>query len=189
MNTLENIFYTLAKQGYETDKNTVHSYLPIYEEILALYRNGNILEIGLFQGNSLRMWEAYFEGEVHGIDCDIKPHGGMADLTEMVASGQHNIHIFDAENRELVADRFRGIKFDVIIEDAGHHLPQQVKMYSIFKEYLNEGGIYIIEDVQDIEASRDVFMNLDDSKDIEVIDLRKKNERYDDVLVIIKDKK
>jgi hypothetical protein len=190
MNTLSNIYYTLAKQGYQSDKNTVHSYLPVYERILDPYRGAAaVLEIGLFNGHSLRMWEQYFESaDVHGVDCDVRPHGGLGDLTAMIASGAHNIHIFDAESWTEVLGRFDGVYFDVIIEDAGHHLDQQVKMYDVWKHYLAPGGIYIIEDVQDIDASRDVFRELDDTKDIEIVDLRGVKGRYDDVLVIIKDK-
>jgi hypothetical protein len=187
MNTLQNIYFTLCKQGYCSDKGSVHSYIDTYERVLSPYRSGSCLEIGLFHGHSLRMWEKYFDGQVHGIDCSLTPHD-LADLRPMIATGQHNIHIFDAEDRELVKDRFAGMTFDVIIEDAAHHLPQQVKLYSIFKELLSPGGVYIIEDIQDIEASRNVFENLDDSKDIEIVDLRAVKDRYDDVLVIIKDK-
>lgn len=191
MNTLSNIYYTLAKQGYESDKGTVHSYIDVYERILEPHRKANaMLEIGLFKGHSLRMWEQYFDqADVYGVDCDVLPHGGLGDLTAMIASGEHNIHIFDAEDRDRVHDRFANRqRFDVIIEDAGHHLPQQIKMYDIWKHYLAPGGIYIIEDVQDIDASRDVFRELDDTKDIEIVDLRAKKGRYDDVLIIIRDK-
>jgi spermidine synthase len=187
MNSLKEIYNKLCKQGYETDKGSIHSYIDVYEEILKPYceRAKNVLEIGVFKGNSLRMWTKYFSGTVYGVDCDIKPHGGMADLTDMVNSEQWNIKIFDATNPELVKENFGDIKFDVIIEDAGHHIEQQVELYNIYKEYLSESGIYIIEDVQDIDATKNIFENLDNSKKISIFDLRNKKGRYDDVLIII----
>ena len=92
MKTLKNIFETLQQQGFETDKGTVHSYIDVYEDVLAPYRKtaNKMLEIGVFKGNSLRMWENYFEwADVIGVDCHETPHDGMADLREMIKSGEH----------------------------------------------------------------------------------------------------
>ncbi len=189
MSTLKNIFETLQLQGFETDKGTVHSYIDVYEDVLASYRNTaeNVLEIGVFKGNSLRMWEQYFkQASVIGVDCDDMPHGGLADLREMIESGKHCIKIFDAENPKLVKEHFAGMKFDVIIEDANHSLEQQLKLYNIYKEYLAPGGIYIIEDVEDIDKSRTAFETIDNSKTVTILDRRNILNRFDDILIIIK---
>lgn len=174
----------------KSDKGDLHSYLSIYEDILAPYRATakNILEIGLFNGASLLMWEQYFEGKVYGIDCSEQPHGGMADLRPLINEGTHNIFIIDAENPLEVENNFKGIKFDVIIEDAGHHKEQQENIYATFKPYLNKGGIYIIEDIQDIDYNRRSFETIDSGKKVVIVDNREINNRYDDVLVIIIDK-
>lgn len=174
--TLQEIWADLAAQGYESDKGSVHSYIPVYEEILAPYRGGRMLEIGLFNGHSLRMWEQYFS-EAWGIDCDEQPHGGMADLRPMM--GTHNIKIMDAESESCLQQFDR--KFDVIIEDAGHDPEQQLKIYGNFKQLLSPGGIYIIEDIQDIDWNREIFGALG-----KIVDLRNIKGRYDDILVIIK---
>lgn len=188
MSTLKEIFEILALRGFETDKGTVHSYIDVYEEVLKPYRYkaDNILEIGVFKGNSLRMWERYFIGNVIGVDCHETPHDGMADLREMIKSGEHIIKIFDAENADEVDYHFYGMKFDVIIEDANHSLKQQLKLYHIYKEYLAPGGIYIIEDVEDIDKSRAAFETIDNSKTVTILDRRHILNRFDDVLVIIK---
>ncbi len=188
MKTLSNIYFTLCKQGYCTDKGMEHSYIEVYEQILEPYRNGNCLEIGIFRGDSLRMWEKYFTGEVYGVDCSETPIDGMANLGEMIASGEHNIYIFNAESSAEVWEHFGGKTFDVIIEDAGHNIEQQLEMYRIFKEYLNPGGVYIIEDIQDLDKDRERFEQIDKNKTVEILDRRGVKNRYDDVLVIIKDK-
>lgn len=188
--TLKKIYKELHRLGYKCDKGSVHSYIDIYEEILEPYKQTaiNVLEIGVFKGDSLRMWSWYFPACIYGVDCDIKPHGGMADLTEMINAGDFNISIFDATNENAVKENFKGMFFDVIIEDAGHAVEQQVELYNIWKNYLSPNGIYIIEDVQDIDNTRFTFENLDNSKNITILDLRNMKGRYDDVLVIIKDK-
>lgn len=186
--SLIEIWHDLNKQGKGSDKNTVHSYLPVYEQILSPYRETakNVLEIGLFNGHSLLMWEKYFAGTVYGIDCSDQPHGGLADLRPLIEEGSHHISIFDAENKSEVYGRFCDVKFDVIIEDAGHEVNQQLNLYKVWKPYLSENGIYIIEDVQAIDAHRHLFENIDTEKTVIIIDNRQVSLRYDDVLVIIK---
>lgn len=188
METLQQIWQRLKEQGYETDKGSVHSYIPVYEKLLAPYRETalNVLEIGLFNGNSMRMWREYFtNATIHGIDCSVTPHDGMADLRPLIAEideeyiPKMQIHIFDAENQKEVENRFKGVKFDVIIEDANHSLQQQVILAAIWHEYVKEGGVYIIEDVQDIK-------NIVSIANGEIIDLRHVKNRYDDVLIVLK---
>lgn len=181
--------YNKHKKGDWPDKGSVHSYIELYDWILEPYRESakNILEIGLMSGESLRMWDEYFSGDVYGMDCDIRPHGGLADLTETIGLG-YKVCIGDAESEKEVEKYFNGMKFDVIIEDAGHHVPQQLKIYSVFKKYLNEGGIYIIEDIQNIDDDHFIFENMDLSKNVTIYDRRNVKGRYDDCLVVIKDK-
>lgn len=187
--TLEEI-YNKHKKGDWPDKNSVHSYIPIYEEILAPYRHTakNILEIGLMSGESLRMWEEYFDGNVYGMDCSETPIDGLADLRPMIAEGTHRIAIGDAANPIDIKMFFDGIKFDVVIEDANHETGQQLLIYRALKSYLSENSIYIIEDIQGIDETKQIFENLDKDKIIEILDRRHIKNRYDDVLVIIIDK-
>ena len=200
METLKEIWTRLKEQGHETDKGSVHSYLPVYEKLLAPYRETalNVLEIGIFNGASIRMWAEYFtKANIYGIDCSITPHGGMANLEPLVREATLNrfrknnkfeynealarvdIYILDAENQEDVSKCFKDIKFDVIIEDANHSLEQQVILSAIWWDYLNEGGVYVIEDVQDIK-------NIVGIKNGEIIDLRQVKGRYDDIMIILR---
>jgi len=188
METLKQLCKKHYKNGWP-DKDTTHSYLEIYEDILAPYRFSakNILEVGLMSGESLRMWVDYFKGTVYGMDCDIKPIAGLADLTQAISDGL-NVIIGDASNPFDIAKHFLGVKFDVVVEDANHNIQQQLDIYKNINPYLNKGAIYIIEDVQGIDKDRELFENIDPEKEVEIIDRRGVKNRYDDVLVIIKDK-
>jgi hypothetical protein len=177
----------MVNGSYWPDMNDSHSYGPVYEEILKPYKDAqNILEIGLFTGARLRVWESYFKGKVYGVDCSETPLDGTADLRPMIAEGTHNIFILDATNKGQIENAFNGILFDVIIDDGSHLLDHQLTSYSIFKNHLSKGGIYIIEDIQDIDANRKTLEEIDPERSVEIIDLREKKGRYDDVLVIIK---
>lgn len=189
METLKQICTKNTVNGWP-DKDTVHSYIDVYEEILKPYRGkATILEIGLFSGQSLRMWEQYFdEGTVYGIDCSELPCGGLQDLRPMIAEGTHNIIIMDGTSKEDIEKNFKGVKFDVIIDDGSHNIEHQLESYKHLKSHIAKGGTYIIEDIQDIEANKELFLNIDPKKNIEILDRRKIKNRYDDVLVIITDK-
>lgn len=179
--------YNKYKVGAWPDKGSDHSYIDYYAELFAPVRKSakKILEIGLMSGESLRMWEEYFTGDVYGIDCTETPVGGAADLRPMIAEMNHNIFIGDAADPETAKRFFSGIKFDVIIEDASHSIQQQLDIYNVMKHYMNDGGIYVIEDVQEIDASKDIFTTIDSEKKIQIIDRRNIKGRYDDVLIVI----
>lgn len=175
------------KVGGWPDKGDVHSYLDVYEDVLAPYRHTakNVLEIGLMSGESLRMWTDYFDGTVYGVDITVKPIDGMADLSSAIADGL-NVRIGDASNPEDIKKYFKGVKFDVVIEDANHDIEQQLNIYKALRPYMSKGSIYIIEDVQDIDSTRELFEKIDDKKSVEILDRRSIKNRYDDVLVIIR---
>ena len=163
------------------DKGTVHSYIDIYSGMLEPYRQcKNVLEIGILNGTSLRMWEEYFsKADVYG--CDITDK----DLKPMIAEGTHNIAIFNALDAKQVKKHYGRIKFDVIIEDASHSLADQLALYPIFKDYLAPNGLYIIEDVDNIDVVRPQFLALDPDKLISVVDRRLVKHRFDDVVIAI----
>lgn len=189
MKSLQEIWNDLNAKGFGSDKGSVHSYLPIYEKLFEPYRETakNVLEIGCFKGDSIRLWTEYFiNAEIFGIDCDIKPHGGMADLEPLIkeANPRQHIHIMDAEDEKEIRKRFGKMKFDVIIDDANHSIEQQLTLCSIWKPFLVKGGIYVIEDIQS-------WLDADEITKFtggEIIDLRHVKSRYDDVMIIIKNK-
>jgi spermidine synthase len=75
--------------------------------------------------------------------------------------------------------------FDVVIEDANHDLASQLAIYKNFRSHLAPGGIYIIEDVENIDRDIETFRNIDPERRVQIIDLRSCKGRYDDVLVVI----
>ncbi len=189
-NTLAQIYakYPSSEVGC-ADKGSVHSYIQYYESLLFPYRNcKSVLEIGISHGNSLRMWEDFFkDAKVYGMNNTSEGRDGEG-LKAMIAEGTHNIVIGDACSHEQVESKYSGMKFDIIIEDASHVLEHSLEIYKNFKDKVAPGGLYIIEDVNNIDQVRQTFMDIDPSKTVDIIDLRPFKGRYDDVLVVIKDK-
>ena len=75
MKSLLEIYSQDTSPDAHGDKGTAHSYIEhYYEYAFKPYRNKNInlLEIGIAQGQSLRMWREYFSPDSRIIGYDIK---------------------------------------------------------------------------------------------------------------------
>ena len=121
-----------------------HNYTEVYSQYFYPLRDQPIrfLEIGLFKGKSARMWEEYFpEASLHFIDCTL-------DFVEYY-SGRSNYYLADQENP---ADLKRVVEasggdFDIILDDGGHTMNQQIVSFRELFPHVKSGGLYIIEDL------------------------------------------
>lgn len=184
---METLKYLCAKhkKGDWPDRDSTHSYIDVYEEILAPYRHTaqNILEIGLMSGESLRMWTEYFEGKVWGMDCSETPIDGLADLRPIMAENKYNICIGDATSEADIENYFHDVKFDVVYDDGNHVTKSQVQTFNLLKNKMSKGGLYIIEDPEDLDRDIDIYLSL--HKDAQIVDLRHLKNRFDDALILI----
>ena len=173
-----------------TDKNTVHSYLGLYEKLLHPRKNRatNVLEIGIAHGGgSINMWHDYFpNANVYGVDI-IPIHEISNDL-----KNQERIKLFPSSNgyaTDFIAREFvqKGILFDMILDDGPHTLDSMRTFLTHYSQLLNYDGILILEDIQSwdwIESLKEcVPQHL--KGQIEVYDLRKQKGRYDDIVLVI----
>ena len=133
----------ISKQ-YHSDKGSVyHNYLEIYEKYFSKYRDtlDNFLEIGLWKGDSIRMWRDYFNvGNLVGAD--------ILDLSHVVLPNTQ-IHICDQSDRQqlgnLIDNSFD--EFDIIIDDGGHWQHQQQITLGFMFPFLKSRGVFVIEDL------------------------------------------
>jgi hypothetical protein len=124
-----------------TDKAVNHHFTQIYNEKLSNFRNTytSILEIGVFLGQSLRMWKEYFpKATIYGFDIEDRKY--LQEDRIVIEQG-------DQTDINFLQSVFNGVEFDLIIDDGGHTmLQQQVSIVNIFNR-LKSGGIYILEDL------------------------------------------
>ncbi len=119
-------------------------YLPTYEELLAPLRGRafTLLELGVWTGESLRMWRNAFPNAII-IGIDLRP----VDLQ----LGEH-VHIVqgdqaDAELMRRVREDYAPNGFDVIVDDASHiGVITARSLQILYPEHLRPGGLYCIED-------------------------------------------
>ena len=108
---------------YPTDKNTLHSYGPVYDALLAPIRDKAefVLEIGIAGGASIRAWRDYFS-KATIVGLDISPHCMIENEDRIITccGAQDDFHAATAFSRS------RGIQYDLIIDDAEHTIEKQV---------------------------------------------------------------
>jgi SAM-dependent methyltransferase len=118
-------------------------YFGIYERHFGAYRGRpmRMLEFGVFHGGSLQMWKHYFGPQAQIVGVDINPQcAGMAEPGIQIEIG-------DQENREfLAALRDKHGPFDIILDDGGHSMRQQIVTFEEMYQSVKPGGLYVVED-------------------------------------------
>lgn len=135
---------------YGTDKGSehndyIHCYTEFYGPLLNHRRNDlkNMLEIGVYEGQSLRMWKDFFvNANIYGIDCD------KVNIKEERLFIESEVNAYIEETVNILKDK--NIKFDFIIDDGPHNMPSWTFVLNNYIDLLNENGILIIEDIYHI---------------------------------------
>ncbi len=139
--------------SFETDKVYHHRYGAAYQDIFNKFnRNAalNILEVGTQKGGSLLAWKEYFpNANVYGVDIvDVVPEKYRLDTVTRIISD--------------IKDWKNDIKWDIVIDDGSHYLPDVVYVISQYLHKLNDKGIIVIEDVRFPNLMFGVIKNLFD---------------------------
>jgi len=182
-----------SKNG-NTDKNTTHSYLPLYEELLKSKKDTatNVLEIGIgdFEeknGGSIKLWRDYFtNATIYGLD--ILPKERVYD--ELLNDNRVILHTsVDAYNDDFFTANFlnKNLKFDFMLDDGPHTLESMLQFIKLYSQVMKDDGLLIIEDVQSMDwidiLRNEVPQHL--KHFVKVYDLRDIKNRYDDIVFTI----
>lgn len=125
----------LLGELHGTDKATHHMYCDFYESVLPK-EIGALLEIGVKDGASLKMWRDYYAGAfIVGLD-----------VKHMTSIPGCFIAQVDA-NSDNARRGLSGYDFDIIVDDGSHKCTDQRRSFEIYWPMLQPGGFYIIEDV------------------------------------------
>jgi 23S rRNA U2552 (ribose-2'-O)-methylase RlmE/FtsJ len=119
-------------------------YFDIYERYFSRYRGKElvILEIGVHHGGSLQMWKRYFGERVKIYGIDINP--------ECKKFEEENIKIFigsQSDRQFLKSVRLQIPEIDVLIDDGGHTMQQQIITFEEIFNHVKADGIYLCEDL------------------------------------------
>lgn len=139
MKTLEEI---AKKHG--TDKSSlVHNYCVKYEKYLPFKRDEKlkILEIGVLNGQSLKMWSEYFyNSQIIGIDInpDCKKYEDGNKVKVEIGSQ------VDGEFLSTISKKYG--PFDMVLDDGSHFNEHVIFSFEHLWNTLKSGGVYAIED-------------------------------------------
>ena len=136
---LLNLFYQSKKRSIKWEK-----YFPIYENLLSKYKNKKItfVEIGILNGGSLEIWKKYFGNKSKIIGIDKNPN------CKKFENDNCEIYVGSQSDPEFWKDFYKSVgKVDIILDDGGHTNDQQIITLLESLEFINDGGIHIVEDV------------------------------------------
>jgi hypothetical protein len=132
----------LTNDGKIIDK-WVH-YFPIYERHLSWYRNKSLtfLEIGVFKGGSLGMWQRYFGPFSRIVGLDIDPRCKAHEAPGIyVRIGDQSDEAF----LRTVIGEF-GVP-DIVLDDGSHQMADMAASFRFLYPLMPKNGVYIVEDL------------------------------------------
>jgi cephalosporin hydroxylase len=197
--TLREIIAKYDINGHEkdggTDKDTFHSYIELYEQLLAPFIDKAItlVEIGIQYGGSMLLWQDYLpKAQFIFVDTVNSIHPKIIDHLD-----QYRAHFLfqDAydpmtlDDVSYIAESGPSGGIDFIIDDGPHTLQSQMDFLRLYLPFLNKGGVALIEDVQDVQwfAILEAEAKKAGSEfTFERVDLRHVKGRYDDLVFVVK---
>ena len=129
-------------RNIRTDKMS-HGYLQVYDPLfMSLDSVSNVLEIGVYNGDSLRLLQSYFpNSNVYGLDLTPPRDHHYNDRFKVLLGNQE-----DRDDLKHILNSIDGV-LDLIIDDGGHTMRQQQTSFGFLFRHLKNGGVYIIEDL------------------------------------------
>jgi hypothetical protein len=146
------------------DANALRSYFESHREGRGIYKGRHyfdlyvrhlkrfvgrevvVVEVGVYSGGSLEMWNTYF-GEhctVHGVD--------IQEACRVYESAGIHIHIGDQGDRAFWQQFKEDVPYiDVLIDDGGHHPNEMRVTFEELLPIMRPGGVYLCEDIIDNE--------------------------------------
>ena len=170
---------TMREMGFSIDKNTLHTYIDVYEKLFSSYRTSrelNLLEIGVSTGASLVLWSKYFSptANIEGVDVQFEELAKKEALNTYLKA---KLILGNSTSKDFTQTLG---KYDIIIDDGSHEVKDQIKTFRNMIGHLNVGGIYVIEDIN----GNHIDSIKQEIPDGQILDRRYIKNRWDDVMLI-----
>jgi len=146
---------------HNTDKAYFHKYLDFYESHVDKDSIKRFLEIGVWEGCSIRMWREWFNPEAIVEGWDINP-SPQIDNTD--------IRIVDQTKKEMMLKNVTGV-YDLILDDGGHSAEM---IQGSFSALFPHSKMYILEDLH-APLVGDQFLSPGDISTIDILNNFDKN--------------
>lgn len=128
-----------------TDKSSqFHNYCEKYEKYLPFDRLSNIkiLEIGVCQGESIKMWKEFYPNATI-VGLDINPNCKQYERKKegmFIEIGSQD----DPDFLKTLTDKYQ--KFDMVLDDGSHMQHHMIYSFEFLFDFVKDQGIYVLED-------------------------------------------
>jgi predicted O-methyltransferase YrrM len=146
---------TVIANENKTDKGTLHfeahGYTEVYGKLISSTLPINLLEIGVWHGDSIRMWNQYNKKiNLYAIDFD--PNVRNYFTGEEIVK----LYISDQKNENTINRIFQSAgNFDFIVDDGSHNYLDILESFKLIYPKLKQNAIYFIEDLHAGHAQKD----------------------------------
>jgi cephalosporin hydroxylase len=112
----------------------------LYERLLQNRTGITLLEIGVYDGDSMLMFESMLlNSRIYGIDTSARPVSLWHSSVITRELNQNHTELLTQFANEVGS-------FDVVIDDASHLYKETLNSFDVFWQYVAPGGMYVIED-------------------------------------------
>ena len=160
-----------------------HKYSEFYEKFFKNIKNEklDIFEIGSFKGNATASLFFYFKNSIiHSADL-------YPDIFCYSSKRIKNFKLDSSSSKDL-SKISKKMSYDIIIEDAGHYLKDQI--ISLFKLFpsLKKNGIFIIEELDFPDTRKDMNQDMDKNTLYNILKLIIKKKDFHSKFITTKEK-
>ena len=175
-------FKNQYQKPIKLDKKIIegHNYHEFYEKYFSDRKKEklNILEIGTFKGNATAAFYFYFKN-ANITSVDIFP-----DLIRYKSIRIKNFYLDNSQEDEIINKIIsKDLKFDIIIEDAGHYYKDQIISLFYLFTCLKKNGIFVVEELNFPDLREDMNPHKKRPTLRDILLLVKENRNFDSELV------
>lgn len=135
------------KSPYNKENNLhKHPYSAVYDLLFAQLKNKEITlgEIGILDNNSMKCWREFFPfANLIGMEYN-KDLINKAKLDNIENCNYIDLNVQNQESLDIIKNNY---KFDILIDDSTHIFEDQVNIILTLSSCINNGGIFVIEDI------------------------------------------
>ena len=145
-NTLSSPKFKKLFEELPSDKYVLKysNYFEVYDDHFnkfLSYDKVRVLEIGLLDGGSIELWKKYFGDKLEFYGIDINP------ICKSYEDENVSIHIGSQSDENFLDSFIKSVpSFDIVIDDGGHTMKQQITSFNHLFKHLKDQGVYLCED-------------------------------------------
>jgi cephalosporin hydroxylase len=120
-------------------------YFDIYERHFSKFvdKKPVVVEVGICRGGSAEMWQKYFGEGATIVGIDVDPNAFKPEIQTpgciQVNGDQGSTQFWGEFLKEYP-------KIDILLDDGGHHMSQQIVTLQQVWPHITDGGVYMCED-------------------------------------------